>query len=705
MPEATSRVHAERSQGAGLGVWTVLALAALTAVAFEPVRHLGFVAYDDPKYVIANPHVMAGLTWAGLRWAFTTVYGPYWHPLTLVSHMADVEAFGAWAAGHHAVNLALHVANTLLVFAALRTMTGAPGRSAVVAALFAVHPLHVESVAWITERLDVLSTLFLLLTLLAYVRYVRRPSATRFALVLLCYAFGLMSKPTLVTVPVVLVLLDVWPLSRGLRLLEKVPLAAMAIAGSAMTVVFEVRHGSVSGVDVLPVGERVANAFVWYVTYLVRTFWPVGLSPFYPYPARMPPVWAIGGAATLVIGVSVLALRARTTRPSFFLGWSWFVVTLLPMIGLVQAADQATADRFTYVPLIGLFVAIVWGVAEITTRVPARRVVAPVLTAVVVGACVVLTRAQVRVWTDTTTLWTQAIAVTHDNHRAHAALGEALTGQGRAEEGAAHLREAIRLAPRIATYHNALGMAYEQLKRIPDATVAYRDALRLDPDSPQARTNYGRAMAAAGDLDEAVAQHRRALALDWDLPEAHVNLASALLRQRQIDEARRHVREALRLNPGLAQAHAVHGAILQLQNDDEAAIAEYEAALAIDPALAQVRSNLGGALLKRGDTARAADAFVEALRLDPSLGDAHNGLGVALTRQDRGDEAIAHYREAVRLKPDSISPHSNLGVALAARGDVAGAIREFEAVLRLDPANPQARAALQFLKTGGKGRN
>jgi protein O-mannosyl-transferase len=698
--------------------WAIgLALVAVTVVAFEGIRHLDFVAYDDPKYVTDNIHVLGGLTWTNIRWAFTTVYGPYWHPLTLISHMADIELFGLWAGGHHLVNGFLHLVNTVLLFLLLRRLTGSSARSGIVAALFAVHPLHVESVAWVTERLDVLSTCFFLLTIWAYVAYVSRPSLGRYLGVVAVYVCGLMSKPTLITLPVVLLLLDVWPLGRiqwaagsppppvsdfltvvMRRVREKLPLIVLALAGAVGTLIYESRHGSVTGIDLLPVGERIANAFVWYITYLGRMFWPAHLSAFYPYPREMPAWWVIAGAIAIVATVSAFAWRLRARAPYFFVGWAWYLVTLLPLVGLVQAADQATADRFTYIPLIGIFIALTWGISALVGRWPRGCVVAEAAAAVVVVVLVPVTRAQVRVWQNTTTLWTNAIAATRDNHRAHAGLGQALLEAKRPDAALVEIAEAIRIYPDVPTYHNDLGLAMNELHRTDEAMASYREALRLDPNFAQAQTNLGYVLASAGQFDEAVARHRKALSLNPDLAEAHVNLASALMRERKLVEAIPHVEQALRLNPRLAQAHAVYGAIMQLQNRDSEAIVEYQAALAIDPDLSQVHSNLGGALAKRSDFAGAAREFREALRLDPLLGDAHNGLGVVLMSQGQVDEAIAHYREAVRLKPDSISTHSNLGIALAQRGDVAGAVHEFNEVLRIDPGNAQAKAALEYLK-------
>jgi tetratricopeptide (TPR) repeat protein len=674
-----------------------VAIALLTGFVFERVRVFDFVAYDDPKYVSDNVQVMAGLEWSSIRWAFTTVFGPYWHPLTLLSHMATVELFGLNAGPHHAINVFLHLANAMLLFGVLRRMTGAPGRSFVVAAIFAVHPLQVESVAWVTQRLNVLSTLFFLLTVWAYQRFAAAPGRSRYALILVFYACGLMSKPTLMALPVVLLLLDVWPLQRGWRVKEKLPLFGMAALAALGTLVYETRHGSVSGFDVLPLGERIANAFIWYATYLGRLFWPVHLSPFYPYPDALAPWWVIGGAAAVVLGISALAMVYRRRVPYLFVGWCWFVVLLAPTIGLVQAADQATADRFTYVAQIGIAVAVVWGAADVLTRARLPSLAGAGTAGVAIVVFAVAARAQTMTWRDTTSLWAQAVQVRPDSHRAQAALAEALSDADRAAEALSHFENAIRLAPGIATYRTSQGIAYERARNVPAAIDAYRAALRLDPDSATAHTNLGHALAAAGQLDEAMAAHQRALAIDPALAPAHVNLASVLVRTGRIAEALTHVDTATRLAPRLAGARALRGTILQLTGQPELAIAEYEAAIALDPTVASTHSNLAGALLGRGDLAGAERAYRRAISLDPALADAHNGLGVTLLKLGRLDEAVARHREAVRLHPGSISARNNLGIALGHAGDRAGARREFAEVLRLDPSNQTALAAIRAL--------
>ena len=703
----------------GRALWMSLALVAITLLAYEGVRHFDFVGYDDPRYVSNNVHVAAGLTWASIRWACTTLYGPYWHPLTLLSHLLDAQIFGLRAGGHHVTNLLLHVANTLLLFAVFRRQSGAFYRSAFVAAMFAVHPLHVESVAWVTERLDVLSTLFWLLTAWVYVGYVKQPRRGPLLIMAGLYACGLMSKPVIVTLPIVLLLMDVWPLHRlpmltdpstkgaGLRAVrvfvelvrEKLLLFGLALAAGIATLVFERGHGAVAGLDVLPLKYRLANVLVSYVTYIGKMCWPTRLAAFYPYPQRLPDWWVLAFALAFLVGVSIAAVWHARRHPYVALGWFWYLITLLPVIGFVQAADQAMADRFTYIPLIGLFVMIAWGVPDLLARWPASRTALPVVATTAILLCAVTTHTQAATWRNTITLWSHAIAVTRDNDRAHVGLGVALMSEGRAREALPHFIEAIRIAPTVADYHDDLGQALSNTHQWAAAIAAYTEALRLQPDFAEARTNLGYALAAAGRLDEAVAEYREALRVKPDLAETHVDLASALAKQGRIDEAMQEAQAGLRLNGNLAQAHSVLGAILQVQGKPRDAMAEYEVALHLNPNLAQAHSNLGAVLAGQGDTARAVREFNDALRLDASLPEAHNGLGVLLMTQHQVADAIAQYAEAIRLNPGFLSARSNLGVALAAQSDIAGAVREFTEILRLDPANPQARAALEYLKT------
>jgi protein O-mannosyl-transferase len=424
------------------------ALALLTLAVWLPALRNGFTNLDDPYYVTANPQVLRGITRAGIAWAMTAKVASNWHPLTLLSHMLDCQLFGLDPAGHHATSLLLHLANVLILFAVLCRMTGAAGRSAVVAALFALHPTHVESVAWVAERKDVLSALFWILAMGAWARYARQPSAGRYLLVALLMVLGLAAKPMVVTLPFALLLLDVWPLDRlhlGWRrlILEKLPLLALSAASSLITLRYQ--QASLAPLDVAPWSLRAANALVAYAAYLGKLFLPRHLAVFYPIPLSIP-AWQAAGAALLLIAITALAVRRARREPWLLTGWLWFLGTLVPVIGLVQVGRQAMADRYLYIPSIGLFLAVVWSVAELGRR---HRAVLATAAGAVLLALAVMTRVQIGYWSDSATLFRHALAATGDNYLAHIGLGKALMGERDCEGAAEQFRAALARYPRL----------------------------------------------------------------------------------------------------------------------------------------------------------------------------------------------------------------------------------------------------------------
>jgi len=497
-------------------------LAALVFAAFAPTLGNGFVGYDDPEYVTANPHVNTGLTLRNAAWALTVAHSSNWHPLTWISHALDCTLFGLNPAGHHGTSLVLHIASTLLLFWWLSSVTGCTMRSAFVAGIFGVHPLHVESVAWVAERKDVLSTLFWMLTLIAYTGYVRKPGWRRYCLTAALLAAGLAAKQMLVTVPVLLLVLDFWPLRRSeqpWRLVrEKIPFLAVAALAAAAAFWAQRQAGALAPGDALPLGLRLSNAVLSYVRYLGKTVWPARLAVFYPFPEGGVAAWKVASGVVLLAGISLFVWRARRGHPWLAAGWSWYVLTLLPVIGIVQVGMQSMADRYMYVPMVGLLIAVAWEAAEFAQRHRAARPAVAAAAAVAIAGCAVVTWRQVHYWQDGMALFRHALAVTEDNYVAHDNLGVELDRAGRAEEARAEYREALRIRPadRHAEYNYAQATfaAGERLfreEKYQAAAALFQDGLRHQPGNAVARTYLGITQALGGEYRTAVANFDQAL--------------------------------------------------------------------------------------------------------------------------------------------------------------------------------------------------
>ncbi len=683
----------------------------------------GFVTWDDPDYVAGNVHVARGLTWQGARWALTATDVANWHPVTWLSHMLDVQLYGLNAGPQHVTNLLIHILNTLLLFGLLYSMTRALGRSAFVAGLFAVHPLHVESVAWISERKDVLSALFWMLTVWAYVAYVRRPALGRYLPVLLLFGLGLMAKPMLVTLPFVLLLLDIWPLQRVelggadqswlaalarrrsevLRLVkEKLPLFVLAAIASVVTVLVQRHGGAVAGFVKVPLSIRLTNAAASYLAYVGKMLWPVRLAAFYPLGTSTPVLQASLGAL-LLIGVTALAIRAGRRHAYFPVGWFWYVGTLIPVIGLVQVGNQSMADRYAYVPLIGLFIVAAWGAPELVARWQPARFALPTAAVCVVLACAALARAQVRYWSDSIALWQHALDVTEDNYVAHTNMGLALTEQGRYGEAGPHFAEALRLRPNDAVAHNNMGAALMRQGKPDEAARRFAAALRIQPGSADTRLDLGEALALIpGRLADAIAQYREALRIDPSMAVAHYVLGNALAQvPGRIPEAMAEYRAALRIRPGYAEAHLNLGTLLaQDPAQTSNAVAECRAAIRSKPDYAEAHYDLGDLLADiPGRLPDAIAEYQEALRIQPDYVDAHAHLGMALAEMPgRLEDAAAEYQAALRLRPDLLEVRYNLGNVLErVPGRLPDAIAQYRAALQLQPEFQPARQALNRL--------
>jgi Flp pilus assembly protein TadD len=580
-------------EGNPIAVGILLAVA--IGGAYLPVVQNDFINYDDPSFIFSNSHVRTGLSWGNVRWAFTTLEKGFWHPLTWLSLMLDCQVFGLRAGGHHATSLLLHIASAVLLFLVFRRLTGATWRSAIVAALFGLHPLHVESVAWAAERKDVLSTFFLMLTLWAYVRYaqVRCAPATAelkrgkqgedrggepaavlpapaafYLLALVFFTLGLMSKTMLVTVPLVLLLLDFWPLERlslpafwrsptapRRLLLEKLPFLILAFGFGLVTVFAQRGAGALQDSVTFPVFARVQNALCSYVHYLLQTVWPSHLAVYYPYPRGFA-TGAVLVAASLLAGLTAAVVWCAWRRRYPAFGWIWYLLTLLPVIGLVQVGNQSHADRYTYVPLIGIFVVVTWGACELAGNRRLARLVLPTAAVAVLALCLVLTRRQVGYWRDSETLFRHALAVTQDNEVAHNNLGTALMRRRQPEEAITHFKEAVTLAPQYALAYGNLGAALFGLGRMDESIRYSAEAVRLRPGFAGAHRNLGAALGSKGRLDEAIPHLHEAVRLEPTDPQGHFNLGCALLSKGHIDDAILHFHEALRLQPNSPEAAA-----------------------------------------------------------------------------------------------------------------------------------------------------
>jgi protein O-mannosyl-transferase len=594
--------------------WVLGGLLALVTIAlYWPATRCEFVNYDDPDFVTGNLHVQRGLNWEGVKWAFgNTAQAVYWAPMMWLSHMVVYQFCGLNAWAHHLVNVLLHAANTALVFLVFRQMTGATWRSLILAAFFGWHPLRVESVAWVTERKDVLSVFFFMLTLWTYVRYamtnhngrhsagggglggdliqhpvadlrqpfsiLHSPASLYCALALGFFALGLMSKPMLVTLPCVLLLLDYWPLKRmksvecrvgnakpgtSLRfiILEKLPFFALAAAASIVTFAVQHHGGALAGDESLPLGARAANALISYCRYLGKLLWPTNLAVFYPHPGSWPALELVLAGA-LMLGISVLLFLTRRPYPFLLMGWLWYCGTLVPVIGLVQSGEQAMADRFTYLPSVGLLVLVIWGAGELAKFWRQGFVALSTAAAVALLLCMAATRHQLAFWRDSETLFRHAIEVTRDNYVAHNNLGSALDEKGASAEAVLQFQETLRLKPDNAMAHYDLGVTLVRMGEISQGISEYRQTLRLKPDHAPAHYSLGNALIKNGQIVEAIKELQEAVRLDPDLVEAHNNLGFALARERRFDEAISQFEEALRLKPDHANARKNLDALL-----------------------------------------------------------------------------------------------------------------------------------------------
>ncbi|HVM48756.1 MAG TPA: tetratricopeptide repeat protein [Candidatus Acidoferrum sp.] len=732
--------------------WVVCAFLVLaTLAAYLPALCCGFLTFDDDYYVTRNPQVTAGVTLAGVRWAFTHVHASNWHPLTWISHMLDCQLYGLRPVGHHLTSVLLHAANSVLLFLWLRSVTGTFWRSALVAALFALHPLHVESVAWVAERKDVLCTLFGLLSLWAYGRYAegRRAKVERrnakdpkgerrehptsniqhptsndqayaprstlhvlgfYTLALLFFALGLMSKPMLVTLPFVLLLLDYWPLGRFAsleskvpslksthhaprnthhatrfsfkpltsRLLEKLPFFILSAASCLATLGAQKVGRALVPLEVLPFRARLCNALDSYVGYLRHLFWPAGLAPIYTSTGTTGAAILI--AIVLLAAVTLLVLWQRKRRPYLLVGWAWYLGMLVPVIGLVQVGSQSMADRYTYLPAIGVFIMVAWGLAEAAVGAGAQGDTAAGAPAVpgspravalsscvalaALSACALVTASQLRYWQNSESVFRRALSINGDNFIAWSGLGYCLAEQGEERQAEACYERAVQIRPSFAEAWNGLGYAQANLGHYAEAVNSYETAIRLAPDHLTARNNLATALAACGRAEEAKAQCRAASGIDPYAAEPHINLAALYATEGQWDQA----------------------------------VSEYSRALELDPGLLDAACGLAGALAKQGKPDEAVRELSDLLASHPSCAAARLQLGIILARQQKTDDAIAQFDTLLRANPDDPAAHYQLALTLGARGESKQALAHYRAALKARPNFPEALNNLAWLR-------
>ena len=729
----------------------IVLLILISFIAFGRIQSNDFVNYDDDVFITNNNHIKVGFNAESIKWAFTAAYMSYWHPLTWLSIMLDWRLFGANASGYHLVSLLWHIGSAILLFLFLSKTTGSLWPSAFVAALFALHPLRVESVAWAGERKDVLSVFFGMATIYAYACYAEKPKLSKYFLCLILFVLALMSKPMLVTLPCVLLLLDYWPLGRWQKVLtpqsvpvlvdngagqkknkklkveysvdkkiakpvqsgrqlignllwEKVPFFFLALAFSIMLIWRQQSFGGVASLQVFPFSSRIMNAILSYVAYLGKTFWPVDLAAFYPYQFSFS-IWQVLGASLLLLGISTAVIYLAKKAPFLAVGWLWYVGVLFPVIGLMQAGDQAMADRYTYLPSIGIAIMLVWGIVYLLPKVKLRKMILIPAAVIILAALTFLTWQQCGYWKNSISLFSHVLQATKDNYLAHNNLGTALVSQGKIEEAIAHFREAIEINPYLSNTHINLVSSLVAQGRIEEAI----DAIKLNPNQEEAHSSLGVLLAAQGNKlaaqgknvaaqrmnEEAINQYLAAIRINPDKEEVHSNLGVVLAAQGRNEEAITQYLAAIKINPDYANAYYNLANFYMKQRKIAEAIDNYRQAIKINPDHFDAQYNLADVFVQQNKIDQAIEHFREAVRITPSF-TALNNLGVNLEKQLKHEEAIEYYRRAVQILPKNPGIYFNLGVALGNKGELKEAADNFRRAVDLKPDYEEARRALKL---------
>jgi tetratricopeptide (TPR) repeat protein len=707
-------------QQAGIGIAGWMALAAVllaTAAVYWQVAGFAFIRTDDELYVYGNAAVKAGLRWGSAVWAFSRPVAGNWHPLTMLSLMADYHLAGSSPAWFHLVNLVLHLAGTLCLVIGLHRLTRCYWQSLFVGSVFALHPAHVESVAWISERKDVLSGLFLGLVLLAYGRYCRRQARTSFLVVLVCLGLGLMSKPMLVSVPILLLLLDYWPLERTGRpdankklnfpAGEKIPFFVLAAIFCVVTLIVQRGAGAMDTLESTPVPERLTNALVAYAVYVWKFFWPAGQAGLYPFLRQALPLWQPLLAALFLIAVTLATLRAHRSRPYLSVGWLWFCTSLVPVIGFVQVGPQASADRYTYIPYIGLSIMVAWGAPELLAFLMPkyRRQLLASLSVSAAAAMAVLSFQYLPHWKNDSSYWARVIEIRPDFARGYYNLALAEGEQGDVNGAMGHYRKALEVDPRCADANYGLANLLLAQGRLDEAIAHYEAELRLNPRQAGVHNNLALALARRGRLEEATEHYRAAVDADPQNADALRNWASELLARKDWEGARAKYEAFLKLQPDDYDAHCRIAGTYAGMGQWNQAVAHLKRAMQLQPQNPLAFTNLGELMSRRGDPQAALAYFRDALRLDAAFADAQYKLAQTLAAMSRKDEAVAAYQELLAAHPGHYWGHNDLGILLAEQGKLDQALAQFAAAIKIDPAAEAARnnqAKVMLLRTRGK---
>jgi len=655
-------------------------LSALVLAVYWKVQYHEFINYDDGRYITENKHVKSGLSKENFIWAFTHSHSSNWHPITWLSHMLDSHFYGLNPNGHHLTSLGLHIANSLLLFLVLCRMTGEVWKSCFVASLFAFHPINIESVAWVSERKSVLSTFFWLITTWAYVNYVQKKNFIRYSIVFLFFILGLMSKPMLVTLPFVFLLLDYWPLNRFkippankppsakevnqiksslLSLfIEKIPFLVLVVGSSTITLIAQKSWGSIVSLETAPLTSRISNALVSYLKYLEKMVWPNNFSIFYPYPTDGFVLWKVLMSVLVLTTITFVSIRLIKKAPYLAVGWFWYLGTLIPVIGLVQVGQQAMADRYAYIPFIGMFIIIAWGLPELLKNYLFRKKLILFLAGIYFSVLMTLCWIQLQYWENSIKIFQHAINVTVKKYPSFVGiynnLGVVLIAQNKFEEARTNLKKAVELQPNYPESQNNLGYALSELNRFSEANIHYKKAIRLKPDYAEAHNNLANSLSKKSNFNQAIIHYKKAIQLKPEYSEAHFNLGVTLNKWNHSEEAISQLEEAIRLEPNFFQAHLALGNILILKDKFERALYHLEITIKIDPNNSIAHNSLGSILGQQGNLKKAIAHFNTSLKLNPFYEEAHQNLGTALAGMGLPEQAVYHLKIAKELESKKI---------------------------------------------------